>query len=84
MEYVGFVAMNCQYHESTGMSNLCHLLIKNCEKLRIHEPITFDARCFLVFLVDTFMNLTAVQIKTISKKIKKNQQKRLIKETRAL
>ena len=56
MEYVGFVAMNCQYHESTGMSNLRHLLIKNCEKLRIHEPITFDARCFLVFLVDSYIH----------------------------
>ena len=67
MEYVGFVAMNCQYHESTGMSDLRHLLIKSCDELRIQEPITFNAHCFLVFLIDKFMDFTAVQIKTISK-----------------
>ena len=66
MEYVGFVAMNCQYHESAGMNDLRRLLIKSCNELRIQEPITFNAHCFLVFLINNFMNLAAVQIKTIS------------------
>ena len=52
MVYIDFVAMNCQYHESTGMSDLRRLLIKSCEELRIQEPITFNAHCFLVFLID--------------------------------
>jgi hypothetical protein len=51
------------------MSNLRRLLIKSCEQLRIHEPITFNAHCFIVYLVEKFMNLTAVTIKAISEKI---------------
>ena len=65
MELVGFVAMDCQYHESSGMSDLRRLLIKSCDELRIHEPITFNAHCFLVYLIDTFKNSCAVTINTI-------------------
>ena len=80
MEYIGFVAMNCQLHESTGMSDLRHLLIKNCQELRISEPITFNAHCFLVYLIDKFINCTAVTaaavtMKTISETIKNQQSK---------
>jgi ankyrin repeat protein len=75
MEYVGFVAMNCQYHESAGMNDLRHLLIKSCEQLRIQEPITFNAHCFLVYLIDTFIDLPAVTIKAISEKIENQQEK---------
>ena len=73
MEYTGFVAMNCQYHVSAGMSDLRRLLIKSCEKLRLQEPITFNAHCFLVFLIDTFMKVSAVTIKTITEQIKNHQ-----------
>ena len=75
MEYIGFVTMNCQLHESTGMSDLRHLLIRSCQQLRICEPITFNAHCFLVYLIDKFINLTAVTIKTISETIKNQQSK---------
>ena len=70
MKLVGFVAMDCQYHQSSGMSNLRSLLIKSCNELRIHEPITFNAHCFLVYLIDTFKNSSAVMINTIYKDIK--------------
>ena len=75
MVYIGFVAMNCQYHESTGMSDLRRFLINSCQELRIQEPITFNAHCFLVFMIDTFMNLTAVTIKDISETIEIQQSK---------
>ena len=80
MKYVGFVAMNCQLHESTGMSDLRHLLIKSCQELRIKEPITFNAHCFLVYLIDKFISCTAitaaaVTMKTISETIKNQQSK---------
>ena len=75
MEYIGFVTMNCQFHESTGMNDLRHLLIRSCQQLRICEPITFNAHCFLVYLIDKFINLTAVTIKTISETIKNQQSK---------
>ena len=78
MEYIGFVAMNCQLHESTGMSDLHRLLIKSCQKLRIKEPITFNAHCFLVYLIDKF-NVIAVTIKTVSEAIKKSAVQRSIR-----
>ena len=80
MVYIGFVPMNCQYHESTGMSDLRCLLIKSCQELRIHEPITFNAHCFLVFMIDTFTNLTAVTIKDISETIEIQQSRKGVLE----
>ena len=65
MELVGFVAMDCQFHVSSEMSDLRHLLIKSCNELRTQEPITFNAHCFLVYLLDTFKSSTAVTINTI-------------------
>ena len=65
MELVGFVAIDCQYHESSGMNDLRRLLIKSCNELRINEPITFNAHCFLVYLIDMFTNSSAVTINTI-------------------
>ena len=75
MECIGFVALNCQLHESTGMSDLRRLLIKSCQELRIKEPITFNAHCFLVYLIDKFINVTAVTIKTVSETINNQQSK---------
>ena len=75
MEYIGFVAMNCQFHESTGMSDLRHLLIKSCQELRIYEPVTFNAHCFLIYLIEKFINFTAVTIKTVSEAIENQQSK---------
>ena len=75
MEYIGFVAMNCQFHESIGMNDLRRLLIKSCQQLRIIEPITFNAHCFLVYLIDKFINVTAVTIKTFSETINNQQSK---------
>jgi hypothetical protein len=75
MEYIGFIAMNCQFHESTGMSGLRRLLIKSCQELRICEPITFNSHCFLIYLLERFIKLTAVTIKTISETIKNQRSK---------
>jgi ankyrin repeat protein len=80
MKYVGFVAMDCQYHKSSGMNDLRQLLIKSCEQLRIQELITFNAHCFLVYLIDTFIDLPAVTIKIISEKIENQQTERGILE----
>ena len=75
MEYIGFVAMNCRFHESTGMSDLRRLLITSCQALRIREPITFNAHCFLVYLLDKFRNITAVTINNVSELINDEQSK---------
>jgi ankyrin repeat protein/signal recognition particle receptor subunit beta len=75
MEYIGFVAMNCRLHESTGMSDLRRLLIKSCQDLRIREPITFNAHCFFIYLNNKFINVAPVSIKTVSDTINDQQSK---------
>ena len=71
LEFIGFIPMNCQRHESTGMNDLRPLLVRSCSQLRIQEPITFNAHCFLVYLLETFKETPAVTISTIHEKIEK-------------
>ena len=80
MEYVDFVAMDCRYHESSGINNLRNLLSKSCKQLRLQESISFNAHCFLVYLIDTFIDLPAVTIKTISEKIENQKNKKGVLE----
>ena len=58
-------------HESTGMDDLRPLLVKSCSQLRIQEPITFNAHCFLVYLLETFKETPAVTLSTIHEQIEK-------------
>ena len=69
LEFIGFIPMDCQRHESTGMNDLRPLLVRSCSQLRIQEPITFNAHCFLVYLLETFKDTPAVTISTIHEKI---------------
>ena len=71
LEFIGFIPMDCQLHESTGMNDLRPLLVRSCSQLRIQEPITFNAHCFLVHLLETFKGKPAVTISTICKQIEK-------------
>ena len=71
LEFIGFIPMDCQLHESTGMNDLRPLLVRSCSQLRIQEPITFNAHCFLVYLLETFKDTPAVTISTIHEKVEK-------------
>ena len=71
LEFIGFIPMDCQLHESTGMNDLRSLLVRSCSQLRIQEPITFNAHCFLVYLLETFKETPAVTISTIHERIEK-------------
>ena len=71
LEFIGFIPMDCQLHESTGMDDLRPLLVRSCSQLRIQEPITFNAHCFLVYLLETFKETPAVTISTIHEQIEK-------------
>ena len=71
LEFIGFIPMDCQLHESTGMNDLRPLLVRSCSRLRIQEPITFNAHCFLVYLLETFKEAPAVTINTIHEQIEK-------------
>ena len=69
LEFIGFIPMDCHLHESTGMNDLRPLLVRSCSQLRIQEPITFNAHCFLVYLLETFKETPAVTIGTIHEQI---------------
>ena len=71
LEFIGFIPMDCQRHESTGMNDLRPLLVRSCSQLRIQEPITFNAHCFLVYLLETFKDTPAVTISAIHEQIEK-------------
>ena len=68
--FAGFIAMDCQYPESHGMSELRHCLKGSCNALRTKEIITFSAHCFYVYLVDKFKDSIAVSVEQIQAEIK--------------
>ena len=72
LEFIGFIPMDCQLHESTGMNDLRPLLVRSCSQLRIQEPITFNAHCFLVYLLETFKDTPAVTLSTIHRRIERS------------
>ena len=73
LELMGFIAMDCQRHESAGMKILRSLLVKSCKHLRIKEPITFNAHCLLVYLIDSFPQTPAVTIGNIHDHIQRQK-----------
>ena len=81
LEFIDFIAMNCQLHKSVAINDLRRILVKSCEQLRIQEPITFNAHCFLVYLIDSFSQVPAVTIGTVNHHI---EQQRLIFEERGV
>ena len=50
LDFVRFIAMDCQYSKSPGMTELQHYLSTCCNELRIKENITFNAHCFYAYL----------------------------------
>ena len=81
LEFIDFIAMNCQLHKSAAINDLRQILVKSCEQLRIQEPITFNAHCFLVYLIDAFTQAPAVTIGTVRDHI---EQRRLIFEEKGV
>lgn len=69
MSIVGFVALDCQYSESSSMTKLREYLTSSCKSLRITSNIKFNAHCFLVYLIDKFKELRAVTIAQILQRI---------------
>ena len=65
LEYAGFVAMNCQYAASTGMSDLRVSLKNSCDQLRRQETINFSAHCLQTFLINKFQDQTALRISEV-------------------
>ena len=73
VNYVGFVAMDCQYPESEGMKELRIHLSKICRVIRTQETISFSTHCFLVYLIEKFKDSVAVKLKDIHSTICKER-----------
>ena len=75
LEFIGFIAMDCQYADSTGMRKLHQALKTSCDSLRRNDNINFNAHCFLVYLLDKFRETTALTLATIQAQIKEDIRK---------
>ena len=71
--YAGFVAMDCQYNESHGMTDLRYIMVNSCQSLRPKEQIPFNAHCFHVYLLDTFKESTTITLNSVHDNIKHHQ-----------
>ena len=70
IEFSGVVAIDCQYPESPGMTELRQFLKNGCDALRTTAAINFNCHCFLVYLLDRFRDIPAETLNRINAKIK--------------
>ena len=74
LEYAGFVAINCQFPESAGMTDLRLCLKSSCDQLRRQETINFSAHCLQTFLINKFQDRTALKINEVRGVLLETQQ----------
>ena len=72
VDIIGFVAMDCQYSQSGGMSKLRQYLKGTCKTFRrkFKEHIRFNAQCFLSYLLDKFRRSKVIMFNQIMTTIK--------------
>ena len=73
VEIHGFVTMDCQYSQSSGMTKLRHYIRESCEDLRVDSNMKFNAHCFLVYLYDRFKDSTAIKLDQVVQIIRKDK-----------
>ncbi len=76
LHFAGFVAINCQYAISAAMSELCSLLTSSCKALRPKALISSLSHSLLVYILDSFPNIPAVQMKVVHRAIQKEASSR--------
>ena len=74
LHIAGFVSMDCQYAQSSGMNELHKLLSTSCSLLRVEEDLFFSAHCFHIYLLDRFRDSTAVTLHFVHTQIQLEQQ----------
>ena len=62
LHYVGFVAMDCRYSESSAMSELRQHLAVSCETLRNKVEVSFRGHCLFLYLFDKYREVPAVTV----------------------
>ena len=73
VEIHGFVTMDCQYSQSSGMTKLRHYIRESCEDLRVDSNMKFNAHCCLVYLYDRFKDSTAIKLDQVVQIIRKDK-----------
>lgn len=64
--YAGLVTVDCRYSESSSMSLLHQHLAKSCEDLRKTVKMNMKTHYFLVYLLDKFQGIPAVQLSSVA------------------
>ena len=64
--YAGLVIMDCRYSESSSMSLLHQHLAKSCEDLRKTVKMSVKSHNFLIYLLDKFQGIPAVQLSSVA------------------
>ena len=70
---IAVVTMDCRYSESPGINELRRHLTKLCKTARILEQVSFNSHCFYIYLLDNFLDLEAVSLCTVQKKIQEHR-----------
>ena len=74
LKFAGFVAINCQFPESAGMTELRTCLKNSCDQLRRQETINFSAHCLQTFLINKFRDRIALKINEVRDVLLETQQ----------
>ena len=62
--HIDKLVLDCRYAESSSMSNLRQKLLRSCQQLRAPEKLKFPNHCFLVFLLNKFIDHPAIKLTT--------------------
>ena len=65
LHYVGFVAMDCRFSESSAMSLLRQHLAASCEMLRHKVEVSFQCHCFFLYLLQKYRITLAITINRV-------------------
>ena len=69
LSFAGFFPVNCCYSVSSSMSELRRCLAKTCDNIRNKVELSFNCRCFLLYLLDRFQGTPAFQVKAALAKV---------------
>ncbi len=74
LNFVGLVAINCQFAVSAPMTDLCGILSSSCEALRVKDQLDARSHSLLVYIVSMFPEAPAVQLRSVHEMIQDDVQ----------
>ena len=74
----GYVLMNCQRAVSSEMSQLVKHLTTSCDVLRTKVEMSFRSHCFLMYLLEKFPDVPAVQWRDVQRAVQHEGVEKLV------